>query len=120
MLKMTMAWLWGCSRHECYLLDLPRHIEDRRRGVALLAILAVSAEMHMIFADVVLTGGGELVISLALVERSSGRAATVSLMNAGCHVKLSFHYAERLAQNINGSHQKLPGFMVLKWDDKNT
>ena len=76
----------------------------------MLAELTVATEMNVVFADVVLTCGGELVVALALVERSSGRAATVAFVNAGCHIRLAFHYASKISTKAKLSSPKVTTF----------
>ena len=73
----------------------PRHIENRRSRIALLAVCPIPAAMNMILADVVFAAEGVLKVPGALVERSSLWTAAFPVMHAASHIDLTFPYCEK-------------------------
>jgi hypothetical protein len=82
-----------CSASQMrHLPHAPGHVEDRRRRIALRAEGPISATVYMVFTNVVFAGKGMLEVPGALVDRSTLRAATLSVVHAGSHFSLAFHY----------------------------
>jgi hypothetical protein len=81
----------------------PRHIEDRRSRVALLAVCPIPAAMNMILAHVVFASEGVLKVPRALVERSSLWTAAFAVMHAASHIDLTFPY------NVKAYHESKDG-----------
>jgi hypothetical protein len=79
----------GQMRH---LTHSPRHVEYRRRRVALRAEGAISAAVYMVLTNVVFAGKGMLKIPGALMNGGTFGAATLSVVHAGSHFSLAFHY----------------------------
>jgi hypothetical protein len=73
-----------------YLPDAPRHIENRRRRVALRAEGSISAAVYVVLANVVFTGEGMFEVPGALVDHSTLGAATLSVVHAGSHLEPRF------------------------------
>jgi hypothetical protein len=73
----------------------PRHIEDRRSRIALLAVCPIPAAMNMILADVVFAAEGVLKVPCALVERSSLWTAAFPVTHAASHIDLTFPYCDK-------------------------
>jgi len=91
--------LMGCMKGlPCQMRNLfyaTTHVKHWGRRVTLFAIGAISAAMNVVLANVVFAGEGKFKIPRAFMERSTWRAATVTVVNAGCHVGLAFHYGSK-------------------------
>jgi len=77
------------------MLNPARHVKNGWRRVTLFAICTVSRAMNVVLADVVFTCKGGFEIPRAFMKRSSRRAATMTMVNAGCHIGLAFHYGSK-------------------------
>ena len=82
----------GSTGQVRHLTHTPGHVEDRRRRVALRAEGAISAAVYMVFTDVVFAGKGMLKVPGALMNGGTLGAATLSVVHAGSHFSLAFHY----------------------------
>ena len=80
------------SRQVVHFANHPRHIEYRRRRIALRAEHPVPAAMGMVLAYVVFAGKRMFVVPRALVHRGTSWAATLSVVHAGSHGSLAFDY----------------------------
>ena len=82
----------GSTGQVRHLPHAPGHVEDRRRRVALRAERTISAAVYMVFTNVVFAGKGMLKVPGALMNGSTFWAATLSVVHAGSHFSLAFHY----------------------------
>ena len=94
-------------RHRINPPDRPRHGEDRRRRVALLAVGAVAAAVNMVFADVVFAGKGVFKVACAFVKWRPLRAATLTFVHTGSHISLAFHYAASVPRKWDQQRTKV-------------
>jgi len=78
----------------------PRHIENRRRRIALLAVRSISAAVDMILADIVLAAERVFKVPSALVERSTFWTAAFPMMHAASHISLTFPYAKKRTTKV--------------------
>ena len=78
----------------------PRHIENRRRRVALFAKRAIPAAVYVVLANVVFTGEGMFEVPGTLMDRGTFRAATLSVVHAGSHFSLAFDYGTKRSTNL--------------------
>jgi hypothetical protein len=90
----------GSTRQMRHLSDAPGHVEDRRGWVALRAEGSISAAVYMVFTNVVFTGEGMFEVPGALVDHSALGAATLSVVHAGSHLSLAFHYGTKRSTNL--------------------
>ncbi len=56
---------------------------------------AIPAAAHMVFANVVFTGEGMLIVPGTLIDWSTLRAATVSVVHTRFHFGLPFNYGSK-------------------------
>lgn len=84
------------------------HSKNRGRGIALLAVGSIPAASNVIVANVVFAGERVFIVPRALVNRSTFRAATLTVMHTGFHFSLAFHYGRnsstKLVRIANYSH----------------
>jgi hypothetical protein len=72
-------------------------------GVTLFAEDPVSAAVCVVLTNVVFAGKGMFKIPRALVEWGTLWAATMSVVHAGSHLSLAFHYASKCTTNVGKS-----------------
>jgi len=101
----------GQMRH---LTNTSGHVEDRRRRVALRTERAVSAAVYMVLTNVVFAGKGMLKVPGALVNGGAFWAATLSVVHAGSHFSLTFHYGTKSSTNPLRQCTKVTIFFITK------
>ena len=94
-LVMLMGRMESLAGQMWNILYRARHVKNRRRRITLFAISTVATAMNVVVADVVFARKRGFEIPRALMKRSSRRAATMTMVNAGCHTGLAFHYGSK-------------------------
>lgn len=92
-------------------LDCLGHGKHWGRRVALLAVGSVPAAADVVVANVVFAGERVFIVPRTFVNRSTFRAATLTVMHTGFHFSLAFHYARKSSTNrvqqANYSHMPI-------------
>jgi hypothetical protein len=104
------------TRQMRHLAHAPRHIKDRRRRVTLRAERAISAAVYMILANVVFAGKGMLKVPGALIDGGTFGAATLSVVHAGSHFSLTFHYGTKRSTNLGRKCTKVTKIFITNWE----
>ena len=91
-----------------------RHIEDRRRRIALGTECAIPAAPCVVVANVVFAGEGTFKVPGTLMNRGTLRAATLSVVHAGSHFSLAFDYGTKRSTNTNSKRTKVTKFFITK------
>jgi hypothetical protein len=97
-----------------HLTHAPGHVEDRRRWIALRAEGAIAAAPCVVLANVVFAGEGMFKIPGTLMNRGALWAATLSVVHAGSHFSLAFHYGTKRSTNPNCQRTKVTNIFITK------
>jgi hypothetical protein len=102
-----------------HLANCPGHGKDRRSRIALLAVRAIPAAMHMVLANIVFAGKGVFEVSRALIKRCSLRAAALSVVNTRGHFTLAFNYSSESSTNLGEAADDSNLFLITKTAKRN-
>jgi len=104
-----------------HLPDASRHIEYWRRRIALRAESPILAAAHVVFTNIVFAGEGTFKVPGTLMNRGTLRAATLSVVHAGSHFSLVFHYGTKRSTNLNRQCTIVTNiFLLLIWEINQT
>ena len=106
----------GSAGQVRHLTHTPGHVEYRRRRVALRTERAISAAVYMVLTNVVFAGKGMLKVPGALVNGGAFWAATLSVVHAGSHFSLAFHYGTKRSTNLDRKCTKVTKIFITNWE----